>query len=155
MLLRQVAKIKAVLDQETWSEVDVPDEFQAIVASMISSDPFITGNSEVARGDGSMSSNGETTVADAKEAGVEHPLAENDSNDVSSSISQEKTQNSGEANDSSKTGATATSTHSRNSTKDRGRTTSQTLMYRGVRYHMVNWLVIHFCLGLNVLLFLL
>ncbi|XP_074282397.1 vacuolar protein sorting-associated protein 54, chloroplastic isoform X2 [Silene latifolia] len=40
----RAAKIKAVLDQETWSEVDVPDEFQAIVASMLSSDLLVTGN---------------------------------------------------------------------------------------------------------------
>ncbi|KAJ8451357.1 hypothetical protein Cgig2_017748 [Carnegiea gigantea] len=124
----RVAKIKAVLDQETWSEVDVPDEFQAIVASMVSSDPVVAGNSGVAQGNGSMSSNGEATVSYTKEAGIAHPLARNDSNDLSNSINEEKTQNSGEANDPSKTGVTSTSTHSRNNTKDRGKTTSQTLI---------------------------
>lgn len=134
----RVAKIKAVLDQETWSEVDVPDEFQAIVASMVSSDPVVAGNSGVTEGNGSMSSNGEATVSYTKEAGIQHPRARNDSNDLSNSASEEKTQNSGEANDPSKTGVTSTSTHSRNNTKDRGKTTSQTLMYRGAGYHMVN-----------------
>lgn len=134
----RVAKIKAVLDQETWSEVDVPDEFQAIVASMVSSDPVVAGNSGVTQDNGSMSSNGEATVSYTEEAGIEHPRARNDSNDLSNSVSEEKTQNSGEANDPSKTGVTSTSTHSRNNTKDRGKTTSQTLMYRGAGYHMVN-----------------
>lgn len=134
----RVAKIKAVLDQETWSEVDVPDEFQAIVASMVSSDPVVAGSSGVTQGNGSMSSNGEATVSYTEEAGIEHPRARNDSNDLSNSVSEEKTQNSGEANDPSKTGVTSTSTHSRNNTKDRGKTTSQTLMYRGAGYHMVN-----------------
>ena len=33
-----MAKIKAVLDQETWIAVDVPEEFQAIVLSLSSTD---------------------------------------------------------------------------------------------------------------------
>ncbi|GMH09097.1 hypothetical protein Nepgr_010937 [Nepenthes gracilis] len=42
----RMAKIKAVLDQETWVEVDVPDEFQAIVTSILSSDLHETGTSD-------------------------------------------------------------------------------------------------------------
>lgn len=41
-----MTKIKAVLDQETWVEVDVPDEFQAIVTSLFCLDSIITGDSD-------------------------------------------------------------------------------------------------------------
>ncbi|XP_057465271.1 vacuolar protein sorting-associated protein 54, chloroplastic isoform X2 [Actinidia eriantha] len=40
----RMAKIKAVLDQETWIEVDVPDEYQAIFTSLFCSEPLTTGN---------------------------------------------------------------------------------------------------------------
>lgn len=40
-----MAKIKAVLDQETWVEVDVPNEFQAIVTSLFSSELLTAGDS--------------------------------------------------------------------------------------------------------------
>ncbi|GFS38256.1 similar to VPS54 [Actinidia rufa] len=39
-----LAKIKAVLDQETWVEVDVPDVYQAILTSLFCSEPLTTGN---------------------------------------------------------------------------------------------------------------
>ena len=45
-----MVKIKAVLDQETWVSVDVPDEFQAILSSLSSSEvpsdssEFLSGN---------------------------------------------------------------------------------------------------------------
>ena len=38
-----MAKIKAVLDQETWVAVDVPEEFQAIVLSLLSTDFPVNG----------------------------------------------------------------------------------------------------------------
>ena len=45
-----MTKIKAVLDQETWVEVDVPDEFQAIVTSLFSSEALISENSDDGQG---------------------------------------------------------------------------------------------------------
>ena len=45
-----MVKIKAVLDQETWVSVDIPDEFQAILSSLSSSEvpsdssEFLSGN---------------------------------------------------------------------------------------------------------------
>lgn len=48
--LLQMTKIKAVLDQETWVEVDVPDEFQAIVNSLFMSEALIFENSDDAQG---------------------------------------------------------------------------------------------------------
>jgi len=42
--------MKAVLDQETWSEVEVLYEFSAIVASKLDSDPMISMSSKAALG---------------------------------------------------------------------------------------------------------
>lgn len=33
-----MAKMRAILDQENWAEIDVPDEFQAIVTSLFCSE---------------------------------------------------------------------------------------------------------------------
>ena len=45
-----MTKIRAVLDQETWVEVDVPDEFQAIVSSLFFSEVLISENPDDAEG---------------------------------------------------------------------------------------------------------
>ena len=42
--MSELAKIKAVHDQETWVEVDVPDVYQAILTSLFCSEPLTTGN---------------------------------------------------------------------------------------------------------------
>lgn len=36
--LIQMAKMRAILDQENWAEIDVPEEFQAIVTSLFCSE---------------------------------------------------------------------------------------------------------------------
>ncbi|KAL9240224.1 hypothetical protein vseg_014469 [Gypsophila vaccaria] len=126
----RAAKIKAVLDQETWSEVDVPDEFQAIVTSMLSSDLLITGNDQ----DGEVVlSNGESTMSGStSESVAEHPLEQTESTNVSNGITNlENSQLSSEANGINKTDAATTSARSKNSN-------TKTLVYKGVEYHMVN-----------------
>lgn len=45
-----MTKIKAVLDQETWVEVDVPDEFQAIVTSLFYPEALISENPDDVQG---------------------------------------------------------------------------------------------------------
>jgi len=39
-----MTKLKAVLDQEKWVEVDVPDEYRAIVISVFCSESLISGD---------------------------------------------------------------------------------------------------------------
>ncbi|XP_056694553.1 vacuolar protein sorting-associated protein 54, chloroplastic [Spinacia oleracea] len=137
----RVAKIKAVLDQETWSEVDVPDEFQAIVASMFTSDPLTPETFGDDQGSSIVSNNGVSTVAGhSKESNAEQHVEQTDSNNVSDDVStQEKSQHLGEASDASKADVVTSSALTKNNnTKDRVKSTSQTLMYRGVGYHMVN-----------------
>ncbi|KAL7241753.1 hypothetical protein ACSBR1_014359 [Camellia fascicularis] len=46
----QMAKIRAVLDQETWVEVHVAEEFQAIISSLFCSEPLTTGHTDDAQG---------------------------------------------------------------------------------------------------------
>ncbi|XP_013598946.1 vacuolar protein sorting-associated protein 54, chloroplastic-like isoform X2 [Brassica napus] len=39
----RMTKLKAVLDQETWDEIDVPEEFQSIISSLFASQELISG----------------------------------------------------------------------------------------------------------------
>ncbi|CAL1402629.1 unnamed protein product [Linum trigynum] len=138
----RMTKIKAVLDQETWVEVDVPDEFQSIITSVLSSETLvsaeldtsqadITASHPSASTDGSVVHVNETLAAQeqlVRKASVEklnnaqgklHPLsqtAESNKTDVVTSSSQGNNKNS----------------------KDRGKVASQKLFYEGVGYHMVN-----------------
>ncbi|KAH9611316.1 hypothetical protein KSS87_023678 [Heliosperma pusillum] len=129
----RAAKIKAVLDQETWSEVDVPDEFQAIVASMLSSDLLVTGNDVGDQGGDVALSNGETTMSGSNSESVaKHPLDQIQPNNVyNGTTNVEISQRSSEGYDTNRTDAATTAARSRNST-------TKTLTYRGVEYHMVN-----------------
>lgn len=102
-----MAKMKAVLDQETWVAVDVPDEFQVIINSLLSSEALINGNLV----------DGHDTVASS---GIEL-VSNSDGSLVDGGESPVKTSADVIAD---------------------GRSTSQTVVFRGVSYHMVNWLVI-------------
>lgn len=101
----RMTKIKAVLDQETWVEVDVPDEFQAIVTSLFYPEALISENPDDVQ---------DITVKE-KSAPVAEAVEKNKA-DVANSLAQNNNSN----------------------TKERGRSTSQTLSYKDVGYHMVN-----------------
>uniref|UniRef100_A0A803PTV8 Vacuolar protein sorting-associated protein 54 C-terminal domain-containing protein n=1 Tax=Cannabis sativa TaxID=3483 RepID=A0A803PTV8_CANSA len=96
----RMTKIKAVLDQETWVEVDVPDEFQAIVTSLSFSEALISED---------------TDDAQEKSAPVSETVEKNKVDVMNSSTENNHT-----------------------NTKERGKSTSQTLLYKDVGYHMVN-----------------
>ncbi|XP_062084241.1 vacuolar protein sorting-associated protein 54, chloroplastic [Humulus lupulus] len=96
----RMTKIKAVLDQETWVEVDVPDEFQAIVTSLSFSEALISEDSDDAQ---------------EKSAPVSETIEKNKVDVIISSTENNHT-----------------------NTKERGKSTSQTLLYKDVGYHMVN-----------------
>ncbi|KAL7241390.1 hypothetical protein ACSBR1_014061 [Camellia fascicularis] len=101
----KMAKIKAVLDQETWVEVDVPDEFQAIVTSLFCSEPLTAGHTD----------DGQDNTAQVNSLPVIEPT-DNNKSDVLTSLGQRNSTNN----------------------KQRGKSSSQTLLFRGVGYHMVN-----------------
>lgn len=125
-----MAKIKAVLDQETWVSVDVPDEFQAILSSLSSieapdSSEFIMGNPSLQMGapDGSVAqpvSMNEVVLrpaGHAQEVSSMHLAGSNLENKVDPIPVRIADGNLNE----------------------NVRASSQTIVYGGVGYHMVNW----------------
>ncbi|GAB4824867.1 Vacuolar protein sorting-associated protein 54, variant 2 [Ancistrocladus abbreviatus] len=141
----RMAKIKAVLDQETWVEVDVPDEFQAIVMSIIGSDLL---NAEIlddvdvkpgiASGCNDVVTNESSYVAGTREGNAQQHMEHNMLNNVSAENSTEgKPHLSDEANERNKSDSITSLTNNNTATKDHGKTT-QTILLRGVSYHMVN-----------------
>lgn len=140
----RMAKIKAVLDQETWVEVDVPDEFQVIVTSLFCSESVsenldaIEGNMETSYREMATSSNNSHTDNTAPSI-AEQQIKRADSSDLSvDETAKEKcTQNAGvEKNKPDVANSVAQNNHS--NMKERGKSTSQTLFFKGVGFHMVN-----------------
>ncbi|XAR56144.1 hypothetical protein NMG60_11036498 [Bertholletia excelsa] len=119
----RMTKIKAVLDQETWVEVDVPDEFQAIVTSLFESQPSITGQTD--------GCTGHIVVDDSEVASRTDILLMGDTGQLNS-------QPHIECSDS--TEVTEDNTVQSNSikSKERVKASSQSLLFSGVGYHMVN-----------------
>ncbi|XP_028755196.1 vacuolar protein sorting-associated protein 54, chloroplastic isoform X1 [Neltuma alba] len=130
----RMAKIKAVLDQETWVEIDVPDEFQSIVNVLFSSDALTSENLDGAEDDNSknyddgVTDNNVLPMANTGQSNAEQQVEQTNSIEISAK------------------NATIHRTHSRNSSaqtnntdsKDHKKSASQTLYFKGVNYHMVN-----------------
>ncbi|XP_021678913.2 vacuolar protein sorting-associated protein 54, chloroplastic isoform X3 [Hevea brasiliensis] len=140
----RMTKIKAVLDQETWVEVDVPDEFQAIVASFFSSEALISGDLDDAQGimttryGEEVTSNDGSILADNEAQNAQHPLGRRDSGEISlQNTVQVKYAPLAEATESNKVDVTSAQSNNTNA-KERGKLASQTLICGGVGYHMVN-----------------
>ncbi|KAG8657465.1 vacuolar protein sorting-associated protein 54, chloroplastic [Manihot esculenta] len=140
----RMTKIKAVLDQETWVEVDVPDEFQAIVASFFSYEALISGDIDDAQGImtkryGEVVTNNDGSIlADTEAQNAPHPLMRMDSGEISlQSTTQVKYAPVAEATESNRADVTSAQSNNNNA-KERGKGASQTLVCGGVGYHMVN-----------------
>ncbi|KAG5235835.1 vacuolar protein sorting-associated protein [Salix suchowensis] len=123
----RMTKIKAVLDQEMWVEVDVPEEFQAIVASLFYSERL-------------NDTQGDATTSYGEVGTSNDELVKMNSTDISLENSvQKKSTPSTESTESNKVIAATSSVQSHNhNVKERGKSTSQTLFCGGVGYHMVN-----------------
>lgn len=125
-----MTKIKAVLDQEMWVAVDVPDEFQAIVEALSSTDSPVNSFEPTA-------TDGTANVVESEASAGQEYLSLNESVENSADHPNEIAVAGQES--------TVESTPTRidnNKTNEHVRSTSQTLMHGGVGYHMVNWLVI-------------
>ncbi|XVF75042.1 hypothetical protein PTKIN_Ptkin13bG0157400 [Pterospermum kingtungense] len=137
----RMTKIKAVLDQETWVEVDVPDEFQAIVSSLFHSEAIMSGSKDNAESDTMKSysdmvaSNERSQVADSRLQGF---LEQNEQTDSSGTNAVNAAQGKAELKERNKSDAVTLSQSNSSNTRDRGKPTTQTLEYGGVGYHMVN-----------------
>lgn len=128
----QMAKLKAILEQENWNEIDVPEEYQNIVTSLFSSESLVSGdtddpsvdittrNSEMGiAGDGSNSTQNNDQVDSVVSSGdsVAQPLP------VHNNITENDT-------------SVAQSSDARH--RERGRSSCRTLSFKGLAYHMVN-----------------
>ncbi|PQQ14874.1 vacuolar protein sorting-associated protein 54 chloroplastic [Prunus yedoensis var. nudiflora] len=142
----RMAKIKAVLDQETWVEVDVPDEFQVIVTSLFFSESLVSenldaieGNMETSYREMATSSNNLHTENTAPSI-AEQQIKRADSSDLSADVTvkEKSTQNADgvEKNKADVANSVAQNNHS--NMKERGKSTSQSLFFKGVGFHMVN-----------------
>ncbi|KAL1830827.1 hypothetical protein ACET3Z_000478 [Daucus carota] len=129
-------KIKAVLDQETWVEADVHDEFQRIAASLYIEEPVDDGNADdtynsLAGGKNeSVSSNSVSVMADSQVANSVKPIDRTDSIEVSPDMTTQITLSS------STRPTDSNSSDVRLSAQRNGAT--RTISFRGVHYHMVN-----------------
>ncbi|XWS20712.1 hypothetical protein CRYUN_Cryun31cG0126300 [Craigia yunnanensis] len=137
----RMTKIKAVLDQETWVEVDVPDEFQAIVSSLFHSEAIISESKDNAESKMTEScsdivaSNEGSQVADT---GLQGSLERNELNDSSGTTAVNAVQGKAEVIERKKSDAVTSSQSNSSNMKEHGKPTTQMLEYGGVGYHMVN-----------------
>ncbi|XP_058079336.1 vacuolar protein sorting-associated protein 54, chloroplastic isoform X2 [Magnolia sinica] len=129
-------KIKAVLDQETWAAVDVPDEFQAITDSFLSSEALVHGNGVDTYGVNLVSWNDGSLVIDGVPS-EEQPLRLNDSAMAADHPNQVMSED-GDNSENLIKALTSSVRKVDGNTNEQGRSTSQALVFRGVSYHMVN-----------------
>ncbi|KAF3452422.1 hypothetical protein FNV43_RR02855 [Rhamnella rubrinervis] len=135
----RMAKIRAVLDQETWVEVDVPDEFQAIVTSLFCSETLIVENEDDAQGNMATSycevikSNDSSLVEDNGLPNAQNQIKQADSSEVPIDINANT-----ETSAKNKSDVINSLAHNNSSTKERGKSTSHTLLCKDAGYHMVN-----------------
>jgi vacuolar protein sorting-associated protein 54 len=124
----RMTKIKAVLDQETWVEIDVPDEFQSIINMLFSSDALSSGNLNGVEEDNSISYHDMATTNDAR------PMADTGQSNAEQNVEQtDSTEESKKPNRGHSKSVESISTE-----KDHKKSASQALVYKGVGYHMVN-----------------
>lgn len=80
-----MAKLKAILDQENWAEIDVPDEFQTIVTSLFSSKSETSGHADDDSADTATSqtevvrNSSDPSMVDAGLPNISHNTAQTDS----------------------------------------------------------------------------
>ncbi|CAA2934422.1 vacuolar sorting-associated 54, chloroplastic isoform X1 [Olea europaea subsp. europaea] len=139
----RMAKMKALLDQENWTEIDVPDEFQTIVTSLSSSDSMSGGRRDEAprtSNSETVSSSDDFPVADAGLSNSSQHIELPHSNGMSTghAPNTDSSYLSG-ASESGNSDVGTSSTHSDNAnTRERGKASLRMLYFKGVGYHMVN-----------------
>ncbi|CAL5186956.1 unnamed protein product [Lathyrus oleraceus] len=124
----RMSKIKAVLDQETWVEIDVPDEFQSIINMLFSSDALSSENLNGVEEDNSVGYHDMPTNNDAR------PMADTGLSSAEQHVEQaDSTEESKKPHKGHSKLVGSISTE-----KDHKKSASQALFYKGVGYHMVN-----------------
>ncbi|GFP84196.1 vacuolar protein sorting-associated protein 54 chloroplastic [Phtheirospermum japonicum] len=144
--LLQMTKLRALLDQENWAEIDVPDEFQSIVNTLCSSESVAAGVSNAVSDETASisdevvvpSSDGSSMV-DTGLSNQSQQIEQPDSNGSVDHIPNNDLSRLSATSDSGGNSDVSTSSHGNNaSVKDRGKSGLRMLYFRGVGYHMVN-----------------
>ncbi|XP_044479435.1 vacuolar protein sorting-associated protein 54, chloroplastic-like isoform X2 [Mangifera indica] len=135
----RMTKIKAVLDQETWAEVDIPDEFQAIVTSLFCSEGLVSDNVDDFQGIITTDSNEVVASIDSGPQNAQQ-IERTDSSEISQQNNAHlKSKSSTEEIERNKSDSRSPPVQSNNSNmKERGKSASHILTYGGAGYHMVN-----------------
>ena len=153
-----MTKLKAVLDQETWDEIDVPEEFQSIISSLFASQELISGkvdDADIKTYDRNpLPLNGSLTSGTENQSNESRNEKSESSEGPAVSNAQVKSTVSPESLERSKAAGVSSVTNSQSNQKAHGKSN---LFYQGVGYHMVNWLVFLFCIlilffGRNILM---
>ncbi|KAG5620464.1 hypothetical protein H5410_005682 [Solanum commersonii] len=118
----RMAKLKAILDQENWAEIDVPDEFQTIVTSLFSSKSETSGHADDDSADTATSKT--EVVRNCSDPSMV------DAGLLNISLNTEQT-------DSTKTHPDNTAQSNDTKSRERGRSSPRMLSFGGVAYHMV------------------
>ncbi|KAK4710735.1 hypothetical protein R3W88_005248 [Solanum pinnatisectum] len=118
----RMAKMRAILDQENWAEIDVPDEFQAIVTSLFCSESETLELADEVSADIAPSSPKMVLGSDGS------PTAE--------ARLQKISQNAEHTDSIPRLESTAQSNET--NSRERGKSSTRLLFFRGVGYHMVN-----------------
>ncbi|XP_022926602.1 vacuolar protein sorting-associated protein 54, chloroplastic-like [Cucurbita moschata] len=138
----RMTKIKAVLDVETWVEVDVPDEFQTIAESLCFHE-LLSAKLDDSQGNMDQSySDVATNNEDARIIGgvnAQQHSEQVDSSDISGRNTEHVKPTPADTIENSKADVAIPATQNNNTNvKERGKSSSLTLQYKGVGYHMVN-----------------
>ncbi|GJT44357.1 vacuolar protein sorting-associated protein 54, chloroplastic isoform X1 [Tanacetum coccineum] len=105
----RMTKLRAVLDQETWVEVDVPNEFQMIVDSLFSLESLVDDDSD------DHPESTANSYSDVVSSGAERPSKSADGIvDTTGQVNNNRTKN------------------------EHGKSSTHLISFRGVGYHMVN-----------------
>ncbi|XP_025885106.1 vacuolar protein sorting-associated protein 54, chloroplastic-like isoform X2 [Solanum lycopersicum] len=118
----RMAKMRAILDQENWAEIDVPDEFQTIVTSLFCSESETRELADEVSADIAPSSPKMVLGSDGS------PTAE--------ARLQKISQNAEHTDSTPRSESTAQSNET--NSRERGKSSARLLFFRGVGYHMVN-----------------
>lgn len=156
-----MTKIKAVLDQETWVEVDVPDEFQAIAESLYSQE-LLSAKIDDAQGNMDRSytdvttNNDDSSIVGGGSLNAQQHSELTDSSDMTGGNTEHAKPTPADKIEKSKADVLIPTTQINNTNvKERGKSSSQTLQYKGIGYHMVNWLVSSFFYNFFSIIYLL
>ncbi|XP_019156224.1 PREDICTED: vacuolar protein sorting-associated protein 54, chloroplastic [Ipomoea nil] len=133
----RMAKMRAILDQENWAEIDVPDEFQTIVTSFFCEETLVT--SETATSNGPVAPGSEGSPVDAGLSNSSQNMEQHDSVAVHLDSAAQGNSSGLRRTESGNVDPESNSAHTvESNSKERGKASPRMLYFNGTGYHMVN-----------------